>query len=774
MTDDDDGNTTDYERQLAREHEMMVQRQNDPNGVGSRGGRSRAGTQGMLRYFKSNKSKGNGLNSNTNGATNNKGGRKKNSKNGKLDREFAGNSGSSNHGALKNHNNKRNGNIGINGGGNPALSHFSKTEASVDSSVYKELIAAKELNRENERVIRELEIEIAKYKTDIYSSDIVKKLKQQKKSLEERLILVRSQQAKLVPKHNTEKFQFQTEINKLKRQLNNVLCIKKWVSAMYKSQISQLKEDIDRINRRMNENYSAKGELTQQGALLRYIIEQKFHQFNLINTKTPRGNGNKFVLSDNDYSDNDESKDISDSDTNNVERRRLSNRLSHKYAPRKGDVNSGLQLTNYESNDYQHEQHRRSMQQLREDFQQLIKSIPAMNHIQSNLLDTEFVLEHSHVLIEYLPKNMQRIYEIFEDLLKHMNNLYLQNDSNYNLSQFSHLKVGKGHRNKIRNNSRDSSFGTLVEDENTDNMGDVTDDSRDDGRDSRDPRDPRGPRGPTTPNSQENINNNQNEDDYDIGNAANYLSQTARRLSSVNYDVFGQSVVNNRVTVGGRGGIGIGMGMGMAMGMSIGVKKHGNNNMNLNQSETKLVKTKTKPKTRAFRARTSDKEKDLSISKSNEDLTNFNDESMILSNSNILKQNTTTKSKLSQVSGTRNQSKSTSMSPFSATNGKHHTLSVSFYINNLKSTRINFETFANVKNIIKRDILESAVMKNVSYDANTPITLVLQHNRKSYIFIYYIYFEYNCLITLLLLCFFCCSIIQPKWIKLRLNMKKQA
>jgi len=136
-----------------------------------------------------------------------------------------------------------------------------------------------------QHTIRKLRMEIIKYKTDMNSSSVVQKLRDNKHKLEEKVIKLRTDKAKQIMAFNEEKHKLQAEINRLQTQLNNANAIRKWVRLVHKQQLLTVAKDIERANRKMKENYSQNNEFREQMHVLRKIAEQKFnhalqHQMN--------------------------------------------------------------------------------------------------------------------------------------------------------------------------------------------------------------------------------------------------------------------------------------------------------------------------------------------------------------------------------------------------------------------------------------------------------------------------------------------------------------
>ena len=131
-------------------------------------------------------------------------------------------------------------------------------------------------NRDPQFIIRKLRMEIIKYKTDINSSGIVKKLRDKKHKLEEKVINLRTDKAKQIVQFSQEKHKLEQEITKVKQQLHNVNAIRKWVKLVHKRQLLQVSKDMERANRKMKENYKTNSEFREQMHVLRNIAEKRF------------------------------------------------------------------------------------------------------------------------------------------------------------------------------------------------------------------------------------------------------------------------------------------------------------------------------------------------------------------------------------------------------------------------------------------------------------------------------------------------------------------
>ncbi|ETO30196.1 hypothetical protein RFI_06923, partial [Reticulomyxa filosa] len=115
------------------------------------------------------------------------------------------------------------------------------------------------------RIIR-LENELWQYKSDIYSSPVVQTLKEQKKKLEEQIITIRAEKAKLIPQFMLEKEANIQEIAVLRRQLQNYHCVYRWKSLLYRKKIDDLRDDMARVTRRMEQMHYQKGTVRTQHA----------------------------------------------------------------------------------------------------------------------------------------------------------------------------------------------------------------------------------------------------------------------------------------------------------------------------------------------------------------------------------------------------------------------------------------------------------------------------------------------------------------------------
>ena len=84
-------------------------------------------------------------------------------------------------------------------------------------------IYANNENQDPRFIIRKLRMEIIKYKTDINSSSIVKKLRDTKHKLEEKVINLRTDKAKQLVTFSQEKHKLENEISELQRKLHNMM-----------------------------------------------------------------------------------------------------------------------------------------------------------------------------------------------------------------------------------------------------------------------------------------------------------------------------------------------------------------------------------------------------------------------------------------------------------------------------------------------------------------------------------------------------------------------
>ncbi|ETO30495.1 Kinesin motor domain containing protein [Reticulomyxa filosa] len=136
---------------------------------------------------------------------------------------------------------------------------------------------AEQLVEAKERITK-LEAELLQYKSDIYSSPVVKSLKEQKKKLEERIIAIRSEKAKIIPQFMLDKEIYLQEIAALRRQLHNAHCINKWKVLLFRKKIDDLRNDLGRANRRMEQAHYNKGALQSQMSNVRQIAEERLNQ----------------------------------------------------------------------------------------------------------------------------------------------------------------------------------------------------------------------------------------------------------------------------------------------------------------------------------------------------------------------------------------------------------------------------------------------------------------------------------------------------------------
>eukprot|EP01084_Bolivina_argentea_P094568 170000_1 len=134
-------------------------------------------------------------------------------------------------------------------------------------------LTEEEINNKNEEIIRQLKLEIARIKTDIYKNEQMAKLKRKNNALEERLIKARSEKAKMLPNLLREKTELKSKLVENKKLL--ALHIVKWkfVEKKYIKQIRDYTQDLERYARKLDNQIKGKRKLGNQMEMLDKIAQ---------------------------------------------------------------------------------------------------------------------------------------------------------------------------------------------------------------------------------------------------------------------------------------------------------------------------------------------------------------------------------------------------------------------------------------------------------------------------------------------------------------------